>query len=95
MHTLCDKGLKNLTTWVFHLAQKAKESLAQENALLPKSPLIDLLRLSFNVIYSMKSRKYKEPETEEILKQLSATNISEQAKGKGKHFYYQKIFSHL
>jgi len=40
----------------------------------------------------MKNRKYKEPETKEILKQLSATNISEQAKGKGKHFYYQKIF---
>lgn len=50
MHTLCDEGLKNLATWAFHLAQKAQESLAQENAWLSKSPLIHLLGLSFNVM---------------------------------------------
>lgn len=74
---------------------KNKESLAQENALLPKSPL--------NLFYgwvSMSCAQHEEfenieSETEENLKQLSATNISEQAKGKEKHFYYQKVFSHL
>lgn len=46
-------------------------------------------------VRSTKSRKCKETETEEILKQVSATNNSERDKGNGKCFIYQKIFSHL
>ena len=93
MHTLCDEGLKNLATWVFHLAQKAEESLAQENALLSKSPPIHLLGLSFNVmcatwrVENIKSQKPKKFWNNYLL-QISQNK----PKGKGNIFIIRKSF---
>lgn len=86
MHTLGDEGLQNSATWVFHLAQKAGV-ISTGKCIAPWVSNYTSFRAEFQChVYSMNSSKYKEPETKEILKQLSATNISEQAKGKEKHF---------
>lgn len=95
MHILGDEGLQNSATWVFHLAQKVGV-ISTGKCIAPWVSHYASFRAEFQChVYSMNSSKYKESDTKEILKQLSATNISEQAKGKEKHFYYQKIFPHL
>lgn len=95
IHSLGDEGLQNSATRVFHLAQKA-EVISTGKCIAPWVSNYTSFRAEFQChVYRTNSRKYKEPDTKEILKQLSATSISEQAKGKEKHFYYQKMFSHL
>lgn len=93
MHISCDEGQKNVATWVVHLAQKAKESLALENAWLPKAPRTHLLDLSFNVtctagrIEIIKSQRPKEFWNNYLL-QISQNK----PKGKGNIFIIRKSF---
>lgn len=96
MHTLCDEGLKNLATWVFHLAQKAEESLAQENALLPESPLIHLLGLSFNVMCTAwRVGNIKSQGPKKIWNNYLLQISQKKPKGKGNISIIRKSFPHL
>lgn len=85
---------KKFSYMSFPFGSKSRRVISTGKCIAPWVSTYTSFRVEFQChVHSMKSRKYKEPGTEENLKQLSATNISEEAKGEGKHFYYQKIFS--